>query len=61
MKEKELQMLRQFVDTVFDLTHSLDNDNSPEKKEELLRSIGSLAYSTQNISQMYQEKGGLHD
>lgn len=56
MKDEELKMLRQFVDTVFDLTHSLDSDNSPKAKEDLLRTIGSLAYSVQEISEKYQGK-----
>ena len=55
MKEQELKMLRQFVDTVFDLTHALDNSEEPAKKAELLRSIGSLAYSAQNVCRFYQE------
>ena len=61
MKYEELKMLRQFVDTVIDLTHSLDNDNSPAAKEDLLRTIGSLAYSTQLVSEKYQIKGANND
>lgn len=54
MKDEELKMLRQFVDTVFDLTHALDNDTSHQAKEELIRTIGSLAYSARRISDLYQ-------
>lgn len=61
MKDEELKMLRQFVNTVFDLTHALDDDVSAHAKEELLRTIGSLAFSTQKVSQMYQERGAIHD
>lgn len=61
MKNEELKMLRQFVETVFDLTHSLDNDNSPKAKENLLRTIGSLVYSVQEISEMYQREEANHD
>lgn len=56
MKDEELKMLRQFVNTVFDLTHSLDNDKTPAAKEDLLRTIGSLAYSVQQVSEKYQKK-----
>lgn len=58
MKEHELQMLRQFVDTVFDLTHSLNYDDSPSKKEELLRVIGNGAFAAKTVSRLYQERGG---
>lgn len=61
MKDEELQMLRQFVSTVFDLTHALDYDESPKKKEELLRIIGSLAFSAQDVSRKYQERRADND
>lgn len=61
MKYEELKMLRQFVETVFDLTHSLDNDNSPKEKENLLRTIGSLAYSVQEISERYRKEVAVND
>lgn len=61
MKYEELKMLRQFVDIVFDLTHSLDNGKSLEAKEELLRTIGSLAYCVQQISEKYQGKEAEND
>lgn len=61
MKNEELKVLRQFVDTVFDLTHSLDNDESLAAKKELLWTIGNLAYSVQRISEKYQGKGAEND
>lgn len=61
MKNEELKMLRQFVDTVFDLTHSLDNDDSLLAKKDLLRTIGSLAFSVQEISAKYQGKEANND
>lgn len=61
MKDEELKMLRQFVNTVFDLTHRLDNSKSPSKKEELLGVIGNLAFSAQNVSRLYQESEAQHD
>ena len=61
MKYEELKMLRQFVETVFDLTHSLDNEKSLAAKEDLLRTIGSLAYSVQEISARYQGKEAYND
>lgn len=61
MKENELKMLRQFAQTVFDLTHALDYDKSPAKKEDLLRTIGNLAFSAQNVSRLYQESEANHD
>ena len=61
MKDEELKMLRQFVDTVFDLTHALDNDTSLQARVELVRTIGSLAYSTQKISDLYQRGKANND
>lgn len=61
MKNEELKMLRQFVDTVFDLTHSLDNDDSLLAKKDLLRTIGSLAFSVREISAKYQGKEADND
>lgn len=61
MKQEELEMLRQFLSTVFDLTHRLDDDESPQAKKELFRTIGSLAYSTQEVDRMYQERGAIND
>ena len=61
MKNEELKMLRQFAQTVFDLTHTLDSDNSPKAKENLVRTIGSLAYSVQEVSEMYQREEAHND
>lgn len=61
MKNEELKMLRQFAQTVFDLTHTLDSDNSPKAKENLVRTIGSLVYSVQEVSEMYQREEAKND
>lgn len=61
MKKEELKMLRQFAQTVFDLTHDLDCDDSPKAKADLIRTIGSLAYSAVEISGLYQRKEVNHD
>ena len=61
MKEEELKMLRQFVDTVFELTHRWDFDKDPAKQKEILWAIGNAAYTAQNISELYQEKEANHD
>ena len=54
-------MLRQFVDTVFELTHRWDFDKDPAKQKEILWAIGNAAYTAQNISELYQEKETNHD
>lgn len=61
MKNEELKMLRQFAQTVFDLTHTLDSDDSPKAKENLVRTIGSLVYSVQEVSEMYQREEAKND
>lgn len=61
MKDEELKMLRQFVDTVFDLTHSFDNEDSLLAKKDMLRTIGSLAFSVKEISEKYQGKEADHE
>ena len=61
MEREELKMLRQFVDTVFDLTHALVNNKSPEERRELIRTIGSLAFSVQEISDLDRKEEANHD
>lgn len=61
MKEEELKMLRQFVDTVFTLTHSMETCKSPKGKENLLFTIGDLAYSVMQISSLYKEEEHFKD
>lgn len=61
MQKEELKMLRQFAQTVFDLSHGLDSDDSPKAKADLIRTIGSLAYSAIEISGLYQREEANHD
>lgn len=61
MKEQELEMLRQFADVVFELTHRWDFDKDPEKQKEILWAIGNAAYTAKNISELYQEKETKND
>lgn len=61
MKEQELKMLRQFVDTVFELTHHWDFDKDPAKGREILYTLGNASYTAQNISKLYQEKEANND
>lgn len=61
MKNEELKMLRQFVDTVFELTHSWDYDEMSAKQKDIIWAIGNAAFTAQNISKLYQEKEAKND
>ena len=61
MKNEELKMLRQFVDTIFELTHGWDYDKMSAKQEEVICAIGNAAFTARSISKLYQEKEAKND
>lgn len=61
MKMQELKMLRQFAETVFELTHGWDFDKEPQKMLEILMVIGNLSFTAKDVSRLFQGKEAHHD